>query len=156
MPTNSISETRNWDWIYKFKRKSLCSLLYRIIDRSSRQILHFYESERTSSVFFPSKFLNYTSINLFRQKLSNFTIVNFNTSTRKVITLHTSAKQFSVNAVCSSFKPDCRYNTNNFELLGNVRSSNENSSGVPCVHKIFFGLPAEAPLNDLNASGAQK
>ena len=53
---------------------------------------HQSDLETTILVYFPSKSLNYTAINLILQKLSTLTIVKFTISTRTDITLQTSVK----------------------------------------------------------------
>ena len=54
--------------------------------------VHHSHLETTILVYFPSQSLNYTAIDLFLQKLSTLTIVNFTISTRTDIALQMSVK----------------------------------------------------------------
>ena len=56
------------------------------------KFIYLFDLETTILVYSPSKSLNYTSINLFLQKLSTLTIVKFSISTRTDITLQKSVK----------------------------------------------------------------
>ena len=63
-----------------------------IIEHPNRQIRLSFRFGDNKVCVFPSKSLNYTVINLFLQKLSTVTIVQFTISTRTDITLQTSVK----------------------------------------------------------------
>ena len=96
--------------------------------------------QTTIFVFFPSKSLNYTAINLFLQELSTLTIVEFTISTRTVITLQTSVKQLRAITMCSSFTPDCGYNNSTVILIGDVCCPNTKCPGRLCLHKKTYQL----------------
>ena len=61
-----------------------------IIEHLNRQLRLSFRFGNNKSCVFSLKKLNYTAINLFIQKLSTLTIVNFTISTRTDITLQTS------------------------------------------------------------------
>ena len=96
-------------------------------------------------VFFPSKSLSYTAINLLLQKLLTLTIVNFTISTKTDITLQTSVKLSRAITMCCAFTPDCGYNNSNIILIGDVYCPNTKCSGRLC------NLSAEPIINVRNA-----
>ena len=63
-----------------------------IIEHPNRQFRLSFRFGNNILAYFPSKSLNCTAINLFLQKLSTLTIVQFTISTRTDITLQTSVK----------------------------------------------------------------
>ena len=117
------------------------SLLITITISLNTQIDKFvYRSDLETTIFayFPSKSLNYTAINLFLQKLSTLTVVNFTISTRTEITLQTSVKYLRAIKMCSAFTPDCGYDNSTILLIGDVYCPNTKCSGKISMHKKTF------------------
>ena len=94
--------------------------------------------KKTRLASFPSKSLNYTAINLFKQKLSTLTIVKFTNSTRTDITLQTSVKKSRAVTLCSAFTPDCGYDNSTIFLIGDLFCSNTKCLCKICLHKKTF------------------
>ena len=108
------------------------------------KIVYHSDLETTILVYFPSKSLNYTAINLILQKLSTLTIVKFTFSTRNDITLQTSVKQLRVITMCSAFTPECGYDVSLIVFIGDVFCPNTKCSGTLCLHKKTFQSPGRS------------
>ena len=102
------------------------------------KFVYHSDLETTNLAYFPSKSLNYTTINSFLQKLSTLTIVKFTISTRTEITLQTSVKYLRAITMCSAFIPDCGYDNSTIVLFGDVSCPNTKCSGRICLHKKTF------------------
>ena len=93
-----------------------------------------FHLETTILVYFPSKSLNYTAINLFLRKLSTLTIAKITISTRTNITVETSVKYLRAITMCSAFTPDSGYEISPISLIGDVHCPNTKCSGKICLH----------------------
>ena len=100
-----------------------------------------HDLKTTVLASFLSGKLNYTTINLFLQKLSNLNFAKFTVSTRADVTLHISVKQLA-NTMCSAVTPDCGYDNGTNTLIGEVFCPNTKRSGKFCVHKKTFQSPS--------------
>ena len=87
---------------------------------------------------FLSETFNYTSINIFQQKLSTLTIGKFTFSTRTNITSQTNVKELRAIAMCSAFTPDWGYEISTINLIGGVFCPNTKCLGNFCLHKETF------------------
>ena len=114
------------------------------------KFVYHSDLETTILVYFPSKRLNYTAINLFLQKLSPLTFVKFTIFTRTDITLQASEKELRVNTMCRAFTPDCWWNNSTFIFIGDVYCPNTKCSGKFACTKRFFNLWAETIINVRN------
>ena len=102
------------------------------------KFVYHSDSGTTILVYFSSKSLNYTAINLFLQKLSTLTIVKFTISTKTDITLQTIVKLSRAITMCSAFTPDCGYDKSTIILIGDVFCPNTKCLGKICLHKKTF------------------
>ena len=99
------------------------------------KFVYHSDLETTILAYFPSNNLNYMAINLFLQKLSTLTIVNFTICARTVITLQRSVKKLRAIIMCSSFIPDCGYDSSTIILIADVFCPNTKCFGKLCLHK---------------------
>ena len=102
------------------------------------KFVYHSDLETTILVYFPSKSLNHTAINLFLQKLSTLTIVKFTISTRTYITLQTSVKLSRAITMCSAFTSDFGYDNSTIIFIGDVFCPNTKCLGKICLHKKTF------------------
>ena len=102
------------------------------------KFVHRSVLESTIVAFFPSKILNYTTINVFLPRFSSTTSGKFTTSATTDLTLQTSGKNFKAFAMCSAFTLDFRHDNSIIQLTGNVCCPNTICSDIICVHKKTF------------------
>ena len=120
------------------KTTSLFTTITISLNIQIEEFVYHSDLETTILVYFPSKSLNYTAINLFLQKLSTLTIVKFTISTRTDITLQTSVKVSRAITMCSAFTPDFGYDNSTIILIGDVFCPNTKCLGKVCLHKKTF------------------
>ena len=107
--------------------------------------------ETTILVYFPSKSLNYTAINLFLQKFSTLTIVKFTISTRTDITLQTNVKYSRAITMCSAFTPIVAMTIALLFSLGTYHVKIQSVQVDYACTKRLFNLSAEAFIKARNA-----
>ena len=107
--------------------------------------------ETTILTSFSSKSLNYTSINLFLQKLSTLTIAKFTKFTSTDNKLQTSVKYLRAITVCSAFTFNCGYDNSTIHLIGTCIVRLQSVWVNLACTKRFFNLPAEVIIKVRNA-----
>ena len=111
------------------------------------KFVYHSDCETTIFVFFPSKSLNYTAVNLFLQTLSTSNIAKFTISTRTDITLKTSVKYLRAITISSAFTPDCGYDNGAINIIGTGIAQIQSVWINFACTKRLFNLLAEAIIN---------